>query len=80
MLLKHGVMPEAEAMRFLHGVVSTVVLASMLKLKFPKDAHTLMEEVCICVCARGQACVSVKTSDVCVCAPVCLSLDQQHLA
>ena len=46
-------MPEAEAMRFLHGVVDMVALAAKLKQKFPKDANGLMICVRMLVCLRA---------------------------
>ena len=41
-------MPEAAAMRFLHGVVGMTQLADKLKQEFPDDADWIMEEVRLC--------------------------------
>jgi hypothetical protein len=48
-------MPEAETMRFLHGVVGLTELADKVKQKFPDDADRLMEKVCLCVCMCVRA-------------------------
>ena len=54
-LLKHRVMPEAEAMRFLHGVVDMTEVADKLKQKFQDEAvDRLVEKVSFC----GSVCVS----------------------
>ena len=42
-------MPEAEAMRFLHGVVDMTEVADKLKQKFP---DITMENVSFCACVR----------------------------
>ena len=59
MLLDHGCMHEAEAMRFLHGVVDMTDLADKLTQKFPEDAGGLIEEVRLCVYVVRGRCSTV---------------------
>jgi len=71
-LLEHRVMPEAEAMRFLHGIVDMAQLAGKLKQKLPDDADRLVEEVCLFAGVGIHACMCVCTW-IRVCARVCVS-------
>ena len=70
MLLKQRVMPEAEAMRFLHGVVDMAELADKLKKRFLDNGDMLVEEVRLCVCVCVCVCICVFVP-VCVCMCVC---------
>ena len=51
-LLKHNIMPEVEAMRFLHDLVDIYEVVDKLKLKFPGDTDLLADEVRLFLCAN----------------------------
>ena len=64
-LVTQRVMPEAEAMRLLHGVVDTAELVDKIKRKFPDEDKDNVVVDKVRPCARARACMCMC---VCVCA------------